>query len=88
LQFEVLEYRLKNEYGVDLRLENLPFSFARWIVNAKIDKDHLGFSNDTALVVDQYSRQVVLFSSQWVLNRIADKNRDIEFLEIPPSYQG
>jgi peptide chain release factor 3 len=88
LQFEVLEYRLKNEYGVDLRLENLPFSFARWIVNAKIDKDHLGFSNDTALVVDQYSRQVALFSSQWVLNRIADKNRDIEFLEIPPSYQG
>ena len=27
LQFEVLEYRLKNEYNVDIRMQNLPYSF-------------------------------------------------------------
>ena len=31
LQFEVLEYRLKNEYGVDLLNHTLPYSVARWI---------------------------------------------------------
>ncbi len=31
LQFEVLEYRLKNEYGVDLLNNTLPYSVARWI---------------------------------------------------------
>ena len=33
LQFEVLEYRLKNEYGVDIRLEPLPYEHIRWIEN-------------------------------------------------------
>ena len=28
LQFDVLEYRLKNEYNVEIRLENLPMSIS------------------------------------------------------------
>lgn len=31
LQFDVLEYRLENEYGVKLRMQNLPYRYARWI---------------------------------------------------------
>ncbi len=31
LQFEVLEYRLKHEYGVDIRLSALPYQHIRWI---------------------------------------------------------
>lgn len=31
LQFEVLEYRLKNEYNVDIKLEPLPYEHIRWI---------------------------------------------------------
>ena len=33
LQFEVLTYRLKNEYNVDVRLEQLPFEYIRWVEN-------------------------------------------------------
>ena len=32
LQMDVLEYRLKSEYGVNILRENLPFRFVRWIV--------------------------------------------------------
>ena len=31
LQFDVLEYRLKNEYGVDLYMEGLPYEYLLWI---------------------------------------------------------
>ena len=31
LQFDVLEYRLKNEYGVDLYAEGLPYEYLRWL---------------------------------------------------------
>ena len=33
LQFEVLEYRLKNEYGVDIIRDMLPYEHLRWIEN-------------------------------------------------------
>ena len=31
LQFDVLKYRLENEYKVDIRLEELPYEYIRWI---------------------------------------------------------
>lgn len=33
LQFEVLEYRLKQEYGVDILMNGLPYNHVRWIEN-------------------------------------------------------
>ena len=33
LQFEVLEYRLKTEYGVDVRRRAMPYELVRWVEN-------------------------------------------------------
>ena len=33
LQFDVLKFRLENEYNVQIRLENLPYEHIRWIEN-------------------------------------------------------
>ena len=33
LQLEVLEYRLRNEYNVDIRMQTLPYEHLRWIMN-------------------------------------------------------
>lgn len=41
LQFEVLEYRLKNEYNVDIIMNTLPYQFIRWIGNEDIDPKSL-----------------------------------------------
>ncbi len=37
LQFDVLKYRLQNEYNCDIIMETLPYEFIRWIVNDDID---------------------------------------------------
>ena len=41
LQFDVLKYRLENEYNVEIKLENLPYEHIRWIENKDIDLDKL-----------------------------------------------
>ena len=87
LQLEVLEYRLKNEYGVDILVETLPYSFARWVIPGKFSNEKLGYTGDALVVEDQFERQVVLFTSQWFLNRTMEQNKDVTFLEIPPAYQ-
>ena len=33
LQFEVLTYRLQNEYNVEVRLDRLPYEYIRWVEN-------------------------------------------------------
>ncbi len=85
LQFEVLEYRMKSEYGVDIAVQGLPFVFARWVTAEKVTKEMLGYTDSAALVEDQYQRPVILFKDQWTLNRIVEKNKGIDFLDIPPS---
>ena len=43
LQLEVLEYRLKNEYNVDIRMQQLPYEHLRWVLNDpdELDIKHL-----------------------------------------------
>lgn len=84
LQFEVLEYRMKSEYGVEITVRMLPYNFARWAMTQNITKDILGYTDSAILVEDQYQRPVILFKESWTLNRIVEKNKGIQFLDIPP----
>ena len=53
LQFEVLTYRLKNEYNVEVRLEMLPYEHIRWIENyTEIDVSAISGTSDMKLVKD------------------------------------
>ena len=54
LQLEVLEYRLKNEYNVDIRLQNLPYEYIRWILNSpdELDPKMLDITSDTRCIED------------------------------------
>ena len=83
LQFEVLEYRLKNEYNVEISIRKLAYNLARWIVTEQFNKDMLAYT-DTLLLEDQYQRPVVLFKNEWSLSRMEDKNKDVKFLDIAP----
>ena len=83
LQFEVLEYRLKNEYNVEITIRKLPYQLARWIVTDQFNKDMLAYT-DTLLLEDQYQRPVVLFKNEWSLSRMQEKNKEVQFLDIAP----
>ncbi|MCI8805994.1 MAG: peptide chain release factor 3 [Clostridiales bacterium] len=81
LQFEVFEYRLKNEYNSEIRMEPLSFNVARWVKtdNPQSLKD---FENSRCtLVFDHYERPVLLFANQYTLDNFVERNPDINLIE-------
>ena len=84
LQFDVLEYRLKNEDNVELYMEGLPYEYLRWIVNEDGEpykEDDLILGTDVKLVEDYKGHQLLLFASQWSINWVAEKNEDLTLAE-------
>ncbi len=79
LQFEVLEYRLKAEYGVDIMLQRMPYQIARWIDGDKAALDVLQTRSQT--VRDRYGRLVMLFESEYQLRVAQDKYPNVTFHE-------
>ena len=81
LQFEVLEYRLRSEYGVEIRRRDLPFEVIRWIENEDIDFSSLNLTSDTRRVQDFKGNNLLLFTSPWCVNWALDKNPGLELRE-------
>jgi peptide chain release factor 3 len=81
LQFEVLAYRLKNEYNVEIVNTPLPYQFIRWIDNTDIDVKTLNLSSDTKYVQDLKGKTLLLFSNTWGINWATDRNPGLELSE-------
>ncbi len=82
LQFEVFEYRMKNEYGVDVQLQRMPFQFARWVVAENLDPSK--FRINSTLVKDKKGNFVVLFENEYAMRTAMEKNPDAQFLQTAP----
>ena len=86
LQFDVLEYRLRSEYNVELYKEGLPFEYLRWIVKEDEDtpplkEEDLLLPNDAKLVEDYKGNQLLLFASQWSIQWVQDRNKGLQLAE-------
>lgn len=77
LQFEVLEYRLQNEYNVKVTRNNLPYSFIRWIRNENIDVKTLNLTSDTKWVQDFKGNNILIFTSEWNINWALERNQGL-----------
>ena len=76
LQMDVLEYRLKTEYGVNIIRESLPFRFVRWIAETPKPVEKLRLTSTTA--VGRGSRtaaDVLLFENEWSIRLALRKQR-------------
>ena len=74
LQFDVLKYRLENEYKVEIRLDNLPYEYIRWIGNEEIDMDRLTGTSDMKKVKDLKGRPLLLFVNEWSIRMTQERN--------------
>ncbi len=83
LQFEVLEHRLTHEYGLDIYLEQLPYSVARWVTGQDLNPKSLK-GRGNLVVQDDEGNYVVLFRNEWALNWDAKNNTKVKYLEHPP----
>ena len=60
LQFDVLKYRLENEYNVEIRMENLPYEHIRWIENKELDLDKLTGTSDMKKIQDLKGQSIAV----------------------------
>jgi len=78
LQFEVLIYRLKDEYGVEAQLQKLPFSLARWVRDAE-DNIVDSLKGGIKLHKDIKDESVCFFEREWNLSWAQKENPDVIF---------
>ncbi len=77
LQFEVLEYRLKTEYGVEIMMTPLSYQYIRWVDNEGLDPHTLNLSSDTKIVTDLKNRYLLLFSNSWGVRWATEHNNGL-----------
>ena len=82
LQFEVLKYRLENEYRVEIKLEQLPYEYIRWIENKEeIDLQRLQGTSDMKKIQDLKGNPLLLFVNEWSIRMTCDRNKDLRLSE-------
>ena len=74
LQFEVLKYRLENEYNVEIRLEPLPYEHIRWIENKDIDVAKITGTSDMKKIKNLKGNPLLLFINSWSIGMTLDRN--------------
>lgn len=79
LQFEVMQYRLKDEYGVETVLTPLPYHCSAWLIG---DLKTFKKTSSALIVQDRYERPVVLFSENWEKQYAAKQNPDHQLIDI------
>jgi peptide chain release factor 3 len=88
LQFEVLRFRLKAEYKVDVNLRTLDFRHARWVVGDKFEIDSFERADYAKVVIDRDDLPLVLFRNDWALRYCREQQPDLDFLANPPGTPG
>ncbi len=82
LQFDVFQYRMRSEYGVELRMEGLPYEYLRFITKSPVaDLKDLNLSSDAELLEDYKGNSLLVFSSLWSIDYNIKKNPGLELSE-------
>lgn len=79
LQFEVLQYRLLDEYSVETQLNLLPYKCSAWV---KGEIGTLKIPSASQSVRDRLERPMLLFNSQWEKDYAIQQNPQHQFLDI------
>ena len=79
LQFEVFQFRMENEYNVEIQFEPIGSKVARWIKPEEL-YEKMGSSRNL-LVKDRYDAPVFLFENKFALNWFHDKYPDVTLEE-------
>lgn len=78
LQFEVLQHRLLEEYGVKTAIDFLPYRHSIYVLG---DIATLMLPMGSFIALDALERHVVLLSAEWEKKYIREKNPNHEFRE-------
>ncbi|MGC1394129.1 MAG: peptide chain release factor 3 [Coleofasciculaceae cyanobacterium] len=88
LQFEVVQFRMQNEYNVETRLEMLEYKVARWVVGGWDALEKVGRLFNTVTVKDGFGRPVLLFRNEWNCQQVETDHPELKLNKIAPVVSG
>ena len=88
LQFEVVKFRLLNEYGADAAFIPLPYSLSRWYhCPDRKEMETFWDRYQSHVVFDVRDYPVMLFRNEWEKNYVEEKNPKIRFYSSLINYE-
>jgi len=83
LQYEVLQYRLKDEYSADSNLNPMPWKILRWVESHTEAQLTEILPSGAGIAVDDQDRLVMLFPSDWSLKYFKEIHPTIVLTDSP-----
>jgi len=88
LQFEVVQYRLKSEYGADSRLESAGWDVLRWVSpTIPLEQVEAALPTGAKIAFDAQGAPAILFPNEWAMGYFTKRNADITLSDVPFSYR-
>jgi peptide chain release factor 3 len=81
LQFDVMKFRMESEYGVEIKMETLPYEYIRWVTETPAPLSELNLTSDTKRVKDMKGNPLLLFAHEWSIRTVMDRNKGLELAE-------
>ena len=81
LQFDVFQYRMRSEYGVELRMAGMPYDHLRRIAASPVEPKDLTLCADAALLEDFRGRSLIAYSGEWPVGYLLKHNPGLELEE-------
>ena len=79
---EVTTFRLESEYNVEIRLEQLPYEYIRWIENkGEIDPSKIQGTSDMKRIKDLKGNPLLLFINSWSVGMVEERNPNLKLSE-------
>ena len=90
LQFDVVQFRLENEYNAVSRLETAPWSVVRWLPAGYTEEemDKLSPPTGSRFGWDSDRKPVLLFASDWAAGYFQQNNESLKLAKEPPLWNG
>ena len=84
LQFDVFQYRMRSEYGVELVMTSLPYEHLRFILESPCDAKDLNLAVGAEILEDFRGHKVLVFGGIWSLDYMLKKNPGLALAESLP----
>lgn len=82
LQFEVVQHRMRSEYGAESRLETAPWTMTRWVA-PDADIAEADLPHGVRLAIDGGGQRVLLFPAEWHLQYYQERHPDVRLSDLP-----
>jgi len=84
LQFDVMLFRLENEYGAPCRFEPVGYRYPRWVSGTPAAIEVAASARGRLRLYDTKGRPLLLFETEWALRWALENERNLTFHDVAP----